>query len=283
MRIATWNMNHSKAHRQAAWEWLQQRGVDVALVQESLPPPEEFGKPVFRVVGDETKSYSWGSGVVALRPDLVLRPRPRVELAKCYMQVPEDGAVPDSHPGASAIADVLTSDNRLLLTVVSLYAQWEGVSGTSDWYSCSRFHRVVSDLTGILAHANRCPVVLAGDFNLSTQHDTSRSSRIAAQSAAAAFARLKAWQLVDCVGRTRSTRERLAGCQCLDGDACSHVETFRRKGQPTGSDGQLDYVFVSESLADPMSCTVTSDAYVWGLSDHCPLLIDINTGWSDAG
>lgn len=268
-------MNHSQVHREAAWEWLQRQGVDVALVQESLAPPDRFGNAVFRVVGDKTKSYSWGSGVIALRPGLVLRERPRVDLAECYMRVPEEGVVPDSHPGASAIADVLTSDNRLLFTAVSLYAQWESVPGTNDWYSCSRYHRIVSDLTGVLASARRRPVVLAGDFNLSTQHDTSLASRIDAQSAAAALARLEAWQMIDCIRHTRSTREPLAGCQCLDGEACSHVATFRRKGQTTSSGGQLDYAFVSEGLATAMSCTVMSGSDVWALSDHCPVVIDV--------
>jgi exonuclease III len=272
MRIAVWNMNHSRTHRTRAWKYLAEMGIDLALVQEALRPPDEF-QSIFRTVGDRVRMYPWGSAIVALRKDLKLRERPRTPLADCYMRRLKNGEVPDSHPGSTAVADVVSADSRLLFTAVSVYAQWES-AGSSSWYSCARFHRVVSDLTGVLARSRTTPVILAGDFNLSTQHDNTPESRMNAEAAAAALRRLRAWQLVDCLSSTRASRKRLTGCRCLDGVECSHVGTYRRKQSLTSDGRQLDYAFASQSIAASASCSLAADA--WEMSDHCPIVLDVS-------
>ena len=39
-------------------------------------------------------------------------------------------------------------------------------------YAGPRLHRILSDLTGVLAFSHRNPVVLAGDFNVTSQGAT---------------------------------------------------------------------------------------------------------------
>ena len=82
MRIVSWNMNHCKrshAERRKAWDYLHDElRADLALVQEASPP-KAFSS-VYHPIDDTNATYNWGSAVVALRPDLVLRGRTRVPL-----------------------------------------------------------------------------------------------------------------------------------------------------------------------------------------------------------
>jgi hypothetical protein len=120
VRIVTWNMNHcrrSQAQRGNAWEYLRHElHADLALVQEASPP--EHLASVYRPIGENT--FKWGSAVVALRSDLILRARPRVPLANCYLTPVIGDELPDSHPGACAVADVLDAHGRCQFTAVSL-------------------------------------------------------------------------------------------------------------------------------------------------------------------
>lgn len=277
MRIVSWNMNRlgrSHANHKRAWDYLRDElHADLALVQEASPP-EAFKSSVYHPI-DENK-YNWGSAVVALRSDLVLQERPRVPLEKCYLAPVGQNELPDSHPGACAVADVLDALGQRLFTAISLYGQWEMMPGGKTMYACARLHRMVSDLTGVLATSRRYPVVLAGDLNVTTQDATSPQTKVEAEGAAAFFARLRSWRLVDCIAHTRASRPRLAACTCLDGEACSHVQTFRRKNRVDSYPTQFDYAFVSEFVVSTLSeCQVIHAAAAWDLSDHCPILLEL--------
>lgn len=168
MRIVSWNMNHkgqSAESRAAAWRYLRDEvRPDVALLQEAFPPADVV--PAFEPI-DKVR-YNWGSAVIALSSAVSIRPRARVRLADCYLTPVKDDQLADSHPGASAVADVLGPVGELLFTAVSIYGQWEDVPSGSS-YACARLHRMLSDLTPVLAAARRKPVVLAGDWNITTQ------------------------------------------------------------------------------------------------------------------
>lgn len=279
MRIVSWNMNRrgtSAGHHQRAWEYLQNvLRPDVALVQEA-EPPDEFTQRVY--VPIDKARFNWGSAVVALHPDLRIQPRRRVALADSYLDAVAPDELPDSHPGACAVADVLNASNERLLTAISLYGQWEMTPGGNDMFACARLHRMLSDLTGILATSRRHPVLIAGDLNVTTQFPRAKPSQAekdAASAADAAFARMRAWGLADCLAATAAERPPLPHCTCLDGSACSHVQTFRSNNQIDSRPTQLDYVFGSASVFSKASrCTVDHSPAAWQLSDHCPLIVD---------
>ena len=192
------------------------------------------------------------------------------------MSPPTADTLPDSHPGACAVADVLDAYGQPLFTAISLYGQREMMPGGKTMYACARVHRMVSDLTGVLAASRRHPVVLAGDLNVTTQGATSPRTQPEADGAAAVFARLRAWRLVDCIARTRASRPRLANCTCVDGEACSHVQTYRHNNHANSNPTQLDYVFASESIISTLNeCRVIDAAAAWELSDHCPTLLEL--------
>ena len=249
MRVVSWNMNHcmrSQDARRRAWDYLRDDlRADLALVQEASPPDGFMS--IYRPVDATNPRLAWGSAVVSLRPDLVLRARPRVPLADCYTTAVTGDQLPDSHPGACAIADVVDTEGRLVFTAVSLYGQWEAIAD-GRIYSCARLHRMISDLTGVFATSRRRPVVLAGDFNVTTQIAYSGQTQAETDGAAAVFIRLQAWGLADCLAMTRASRPRLPDCTCPDGAACSHVQTFRLKNRADSRPTQLDYAFVSNTL-----------------------------------
>jgi endonuclease/exonuclease/phosphatase family metal-dependent hydrolase len=275
MRIVSWNMNYGRRSDQArrdAWTFLRDElRTDLVLAQEASPPPGT--NAVYRAIDDNNKNFRWGSAIVALNPALTLKGRIRVPAPECFSRAPEAEELPDTHPGACAVADVLDGAGRRLFTAVSLYGSLEGMPGGSSYYGGPRLHRILSDLTGVLVRAYRDPVLLAGDFNVSTQDGESPENE-----AAAVFARLRAWDMVDCVARTRADRPRLANCSCPDGDSCSHVRTFRNGNRADSWAKQLDYAFVSEPVVGALSkCQVLDEeAAVWKLSDHCPILLDLN-------
>lgn len=271
MRIVSWNMNRlgrSESSHKEAWDYIQHElNADLALVQEASPP-ERLKTKVYSPIGE--KPYNWGSAVVALRADLALKARPRVSLEQSLPSAVAQDALPDCHPGASAVADVILN-GQYLFTAISLYAQWEMMPGGKSMYAGPRLHRMLSDLTGVLAKANRNPVVLAGDLNVTTQGAKSLENE-----ASAVFARLRSWRLADCIALTKETRPRLSNCNCPEGDGCSHVQTFQRNSRTGGGIKQLDYIFISQFITKSLlSCTVEGTSEAWRQSDHCPIIIDL--------
>ena len=109
MRIVTWNMNSSMRSGEArarAWEYLRNElRADLALVQEAVPPPDLTS--VYCPIDASKRHYNWGSVVVALRGGRSLRPRPRMPLACWDFGGRVDGALPESHPGATAVPTLL--------------------------------------------------------------------------------------------------------------------------------------------------------------------------------
>ena len=273
MRIVTWNMNHSQRsdkQRKMAWDYMQaELKAELALVQEAVPPPT--ANAVYRPIHDTEPQWRWGSAVVAFGAGVGLRPRKRLPLDRCsHMKSVAADELPDSLPGACAVADVLDSTGRVQLTAISLYGQWQLRPGSKSSVDASpRLHRMLSDLTGVFA--SRAAVVVAGDWNISTQGAKSTDYE-----AAAVFARLRAWRMADCIAHTRRTRPPSTGCKCPDGDACSHVQTYRHLNKSDGGPTQFDYAFVSEGLLPTLKCRVVHDHDAWALSNHCPIVIDID-------
>jgi endonuclease/exonuclease/phosphatase family metal-dependent hydrolase len=260
----------SDAQRKMAWDYLRKElEADLVLAQEALPPATV--ERVFRPVHDSDPQWRWGSAVVALHPGVRLRPRKRVPLnGSSHMEALAADELPDSHPGSCAVADVVETDGTVRLTAVSLYGQWEMRPGGKDMDASPRLHRMLFDLTSVFA-SRAVPVVVAGDWNISTQGANSADNE-----AAAVFARLRAWRMADCITHTRHTRPRLTNCHCSEGDACSHVQTYRHNNRTNGDSAHFDYAFVSESLLPKLECVVVDDAAAWALSDHCPILIDVS-------
>ena len=276
MRIVSWNMNHARRSIQArkdAWAFLREElRADLVLAQEASPPPGS--NAVYRAIDQKDRNYRWGSAIVALNPALALKAPKRVVAPNCYSRAPKSDELPDTHPGACAVADVLGKGGRRLFTAISLYGQWEMMPGGKDMSASARVHRMLSDLTGILAYPRRGPVVLAGDLNLTTQCSEDPRAIVAAKEAAVVFQRLRTWQLVDCVAAMGESRQRLPACVCLD-RPCSHIQTYRHNNSVRSNPTQFDYSFVSAALQPALTkCEIVDTEAAWRQSDHCPILLE---------
>jgi exonuclease III len=273
MRIVSWNMNYwqTQSTHAAAWEYLRgELKADVVLAQEAVPPS---GAPAaFLPIADDNPRWRWGSSVVSFNPELAFTPRPLVPLVRCYSKPAEGKELPESHQGGFAAADVRCPTSGFELTVVSFYGSWEKLAN-GPYESSARVHRMLSDLTGVLAGALKHPVLVAGDFNLSTEHDGTGPARTAAAIADVTFRRLRSWGLVECIAETGESRPRLHGCRCLDGERCAHTRTYR--GKVGSGTGQLDYAFMSPMLLPRLrECTVVDNEAAGALSDHCPVVLE---------
>lgn len=278
MRIVSWNMNYARRTpeaRASAWDYLRHElKADVALVQEAVPLAGVDA--VYRPIHESNRHYNWGSAVIALGAGVSLTARPRVALASWDWGARPADALPDSHPGASAVADILDADGNVKFTAVSLYGQWEMTGGDKDFHACARVHRILSDMTDVLAQSRKRPVVVAGDFNLTTQLERVGQNHRTADGARAAFDRLRAWGLTDCLAHTSAARSQVAGCLCAEGDACAHVQTYRHCNKADGRPLQLDYAFASTTLLPSIvECRAVHDDAAWALSDHCPIVLDL--------
>lgn len=286
MRIVTWNMNHwsrSADARANAWAFL--RGdvrADVALVQEAVPPLDVDA--VYRPI--DPRSCNWGSAVVCLSPNYRLRARSRRPLGAPS----SEGELAESHPGTAAVADVIeVSTAKPRLVAVSFYGAWESFPADPERpkqrppiYSATTSHRSISDLSPLLASGSRVqhqvPVVLAGDFNATTQIAAENHWKCEIDEARVLFDRLRALGLHDLIDSTKSTRARLVDCTCPGPDSCGHVRTYRHGNRNASRPTQLDYMFVSSQLLPQVtSCKVWDEDAAWALSDHCPVVVDLQS------
>ena len=84
--------------------------------------------------------------------------------------------------------------------------------------------------------------------------------------------------LRDVMAHTRGSRPALERCSCAEPKPCAHVRTYRNGNRTESRPAQLDYVFATQPvLAELSSCVVVDDEAAWALSDHCPVVVDLNT------
>jgi endonuclease/exonuclease/phosphatase family metal-dependent hydrolase len=168
-------------------------------------------------------------------------------------------------PGSVAVAKVAEHD----VVIVSVYAV------ITHGYADTTVHRILSDLMPLIDSRHGRRVIMAGDFNITTQwsakHRQWRGSfEQARRRDQLVFDRFKALGFTNVVGGP----EVLAGCGCADGDQCRHVQTLRQKRSTFP--WQADYVFVSEDLlAEVRAVRVVDDEAAWELSDHCPVFFEV--------
>jgi len=123
-------------------------------------------------------------------------------------------------------------------------------------YAIPNLHRIFSDLTGLLeGRATKNRIVIGGDLNASLQIDPQQVGN----SHKVFFDRLREFQLVN----------------CFDNHYQDFVQTHRhsRSDKPW----QNDYFFISKKLEKSLEkCEVVSNETVHKLSDHNPVIIELN-------
>ena len=219
--------------------------ADLVLAQEAVPPPGLDA--VYKPIDPDNPRCNWGSAVVALSPKYRLRLRGRRPIGAPL----SDGELAESHPGTSAVADIIEAETgRLRFVAVSFYGAWEYLPNNPDRpnerqaiYSATTCHRILSDLTPLIVWHRRMPhkipVLLAGDFNVTTQVAAEDYWECEIEEARILFDRLEALAMYDLIAFTKETRPQVAACSCSTPDNCSHVRTYRHANRKDSRPTQL--------------------------------------------
>ena len=277
MRVATWNLNRATwnqrkkldsadAHARAAWDELSSLEVDIAMLQEAMPPPEGVAKlPVTTLpVGRGREDWRslpgparwWCSAIAAWSAGLE--------------QLSEEGRAEPlyvSQKGAYAVGVVRRNEKPL--AVASVYALWDYgwlPHNTKPRYAHTSLHRAISDLTPVLdTDHSEMSVVIAGDFNTSSQFEAPHREAFRTVDD-----RLRGLGLRNV--SIRPDGEILDGCPCID-EICRHVQTL--EGPVPYQD---DYIYVSEDLvASARFARVERSDRAASVSDHFPLIVEIDS------
>jgi hypothetical protein len=271
MRLLSWNM----AHVEAYWrEIASDNDLDVALVQEAVPPP--VGLSVETFPSDERWLTAGGkrrfcSAIARLSNRVKLRripTKPLVDAGRDELGV--------SLPGTLAACEV-TQESGEQITVASIYGAWTSPIPWKEggWiYADASVHRLISDLSALVASQRGHRIIVAGDLNILHGHGEGGSTYWKARYETI-FTRMAAIGLP------------FVGPQHPDGELCSswptelpsgskNVPTFRtRKADPLSATRQLDFVFASKDLAGRLRVRARNAGVDWGPSDHCRVEIDL--------
>ncbi len=272
LTIASWNTNQNGD----VWTHLPTlagdgRSVDVALLQEAMPPPESarVGLCSTSPAYDDPRSWRirgthrrpWCSAIACYDPSIKFEPRVPVPL---WLSEEGDPLVA-SHPGTFSVA-VVTLSSGVRVVLVSLYALWDR-HDTVGIFAEATLHRALSDLAPVFYGEDH--VLLAGDLNI-WPYDAGYGW---VSKYEAVFQRLKADGMERVGPNPPAGRGALPRCPCGAEAGCTHVQTYRHQRRPDAAPYQLDYVFASKKLAPLVrSSTVRDDEAIWALSDHCPTI-----------
>lgn len=230
VRVLTWNMHHPFRVAQAndALNWLEALGADVMLLQEA-PPPED--QSLYEGVKNAGRT-PWGTLIRREKVGLKRVPLPHVSV-----------------PGGAVVAEIDSPGGPL--TFISVYGVFERYLNTI--WSIPNMHRIVSDLTPILADPKRKGrIVLGGDMNVDIAFDDDPKGVPGSHSLL--LERLEAFGLKSVLPNR---------------DPENRTPTWKR-----GKSGfQNDHLFVSRSLTHSPPQVVWDDQ---GFSDHAVLMADID-------
>ena len=209
---------------------------------------------------------SWRTAIGRLSDRVRLHPRQTVTV---HGPVSE-GAWVVSVDGSITAADVHVGD-RSVFTAVSVYAPWEMAANRG--YADASAHRILSDLSALVGSPKH-RLVVAGDWNILRGYGEYGNSYWKGRYDTV-FERARALGL-RCVGPVAPNgRQAEPWPEELPLDSRC-VPTFHHSRQSAATaTRQLDFVFVSESLADAVDVRAANSVEGWGPSDHCRVIIDL--------
>jgi hypothetical protein len=215
------------------------------------------------------RSREWRTVVVRLSDRVELRSRPNVGVEAVTGN--SDWVV--SRHGTITAADV-TVRGQTVFTAASVYALWEGTAEGLIFADGSA-HRILSDLS-VLMPSRDHRLLIAGDWNIlfgyGEDGDCYYRDRYAT-----VFARAEALGLRFVGPQHPHGRQAEPWPDELPIDSRC-VPTFHSNRQtPATARRQLDFVFASQSFADAVSVRALNAPGEWGASDHCRVVIDVDT------
>jgi exonuclease III len=268
LRLISWNMAHSRK----AWPFLLADMLpDIALLQEALKPPQQpfWSSPPLRddwCIYENPKEF--GAAVLGLTDRVQANPLVARRLGD-YGN--EEMAI--SLPGTLAGAEVILPTGEKLL-VFSAYSRWEKALDRKTIYADASAHRIISDISALVAIKKGQKIIVAGDWNILYGYGELGSAYWKARYDSV-FSRMEA------LGMPFIGPQHPEGIQAdpwpseLPADS-KNVPTFRKnRNNPTSAERQLDFVFASHELHSRMTVRALNASSEWGPSDHCRIMIEL--------
>jgi exonuclease III len=282
IRILSWNMGG----RRKCWAKLAESAFhhdsDVALLQEVRRPVGSLRAPTdFSPSSSEEWTTAGLAGKDGYRTT-VCRLSERVELMQrptghLGIEVEKPDFFPVSRPGTVAMADVRVKLTQEVLTLVSVYGFWERPPDRTDsrWLMAdASVHRLISDLALFQGRPEADRLIVAGDLNILYGYGEHRK-KLWKRRYELVFARLETIGLALVGPQAPNGRQADPWPEELPRDS-RNVPTFHHSGQtPATATRQLDYVFVSQAIAERVQVRALNGIEEWGPSDHCPVLIEV--------
>jgi exonuclease III len=237
-------MSHWQKRSLAEKAWsllLEDLKPDIALVQEALPLVESE----FTLWREIPGKGIGGTGIVTRG-----------------LPIREFDLETASHPGAAVVGDVELPGGASL-TAISIYGALEYATrpgrGKSEGYATTSIQRILSDLTFLLdGWYGRRSIVIGGDTNITTQLQPPWTAHHQA-----VVDRIAAFGLIDCLSLYHR----------------GHVQTQRHPRSTVP--WQNDYIYVSKDLKKSVrACEPVATEAAWSLSQHCPVLLELEVGAS---
>ena len=222
--------------REAGWNYLLEiLKPDIALLQEIVPPEQSFEN--FNILYHEIdKKRRWGTSILSK-----------------YI-IGKELHFNNTYPGHSGliVAEIKIPDS-IILTFVNIYGLID-----LEGYATTTMHHILSDLNTTLHYKSKRNIILAGDFNVSSQWDEKYKNQYPAHKFV--FDRLENFGLVNCTQEFFKT----------------HVQTHSHRS--SDFEWQNDYIFISRKLLDQvLNCEVVNNSKMDYYSDHFPVTIEIQT------
>ena len=281
IKVVSWNIGK----RKKPWRDLMRMGrdgeADLALLQEAGSPP---GDLVDRIEYED--AVFWNRQLYD-RWALVVKLSDRV-MVEPYKQVPPiselgEDAIGVSGIGTIAVARVIPCDcEDETFVAVSMYARWmkPHPSTQSSWsVGCSdtSAHRIISDLSAFIGHTDptKHRILAAGDLNMF--YGATGSKLSLPKRERTVWNRMKALGLEYLGPQAPNGRRAALEPDDVPSDT-KNVPTFYRPGtKPATAVNQLDYAFASRGFHEQVSVRAMNSVKEWGSSDHCRLMIEVET------
>ncbi|MYH60179.1 MAG: hypothetical protein F4145_19875 [Boseongicola sp. SB0675_bin_26] len=281
IRLVSWNIDKRVKPWRDLKKMAHRKEVDVALLQEAGSPPGDLAHMI------QVEDDVFWSRHLHDRWPLVAGLSDRVKV-EGFRQVPPTSELGEGEIGVSGIGTMAVAKTTPLsrpeeeFLAVSMYARWmkPHPSTRSVWKGASDVsaHRILSDLSAFVGHSDpeKHRILAAGDLNMfygATCGPLSLPER-----ERTVWSRFKALGL-EFLG-PQAPDGRPAAVRQPDVDANTrNVPTCRTRQQsPAEANRQLDYVFASRGFHELVTTRALNGIDEWGSSDHCRILIEVDTG-----
>ena len=277
--IISWNIDKRERPWRELAEMARYGEADVALLQETGPPPIDVAHMV-RFQDD----VFWDRSLYDRWPQIVqLTDRVSVDWFRPVEPISELGErdIGVSGIGTVAAACITPRDRPSeAFVAVSMYARWMKPHPRtgSRWKVGApdvSAHRILSDLSTFVGHRDpsRHRILAAGDLNMIYGATGNRLSL--PERERSVWARFEALGLEFLGPQAPNGRKATTPPPDVPANT-KNVPTYVLKGQsPEAANRQLDYAFASRGFHEKLSVRAMNTIEEWGSSDHCRLLIQV--------